>query len=162
MRHSLVATACALLVVLATAGLARADSQHFAPTKIKATKKGCSITFCMRSDGYKNHARPTVGQPGSYGPYTYLAGSVSAAYVKKAFPSVAVPPRGTLEHTIELDYDAHGITAGQTYDLTTVWNTSAVADGAAGQHVWGMTRSGVSPITFVAPQRLGANAKTAD
>lgn len=146
--------ACALL---AGAGLARAaGSQHFEPTRIKPTRKGCAITFCMRADASTVHARPTIGDAttGSWHASNYLVGSTSEPYVKAAFPAVAVPPNGTLEHTIELDYAASGITPGRRYDLTTAWNRSSASPGTRAEHVWGMTRQGVTPITFVAPPKL--------
>lgn len=153
MRHSLLTSACAALIVLATAGLASADSKHFQPTAVKATKKGCTVTFCAQSDGYNTHARVTIGDPsaGSWGPYTYRAGSVSKPYVKKVLPSQPVP-RTPTEITFELDYEADGIKPGHTYDLTTVWNSAAAAEGAEPQHVWGMSRSGVTPVSFTTPE----------
>lgn len=156
----LVATALVGLSLLASAA-ASADSKHFDPT-VTATRRGAKLKFGLRSDGYKTHARVVIGDPrsGSYGPHNYRDNSVKGPYAKHISEPVHVP--STLEHVIELDYDEMGLEAGKEYDLTTVWNsTSPGSKGAAAEHVWGMSRQGVTPVKFTAPERKPAASKAA-
>lgn len=151
----LVATAVLGLSLL-MGSVALADSKHFDP-KVEATKKGARLTFGMQSDRYKTHARVVIGnrKGGSWGPYTYRQGVVSSAYALHISNSVHVP--GGQEHVLEIDYDETPLTPGESYDLTTIWNGSAPSSKTAEpEHVWGMSRQGVTPVTFVAPERKGA------
>ena len=158
--RSIVSAVVGLSLLMGSA-LAMADSKHFDP-KVEATRKGVKLTFGLQSDRYKTHARVVVGnrKGGSFGPYTYIQGSVSPAYAMHISDAIHVP--GGQEHVLEIDYDETPLNPGEAYDLTTIWSSSAPGSKTqAPEHVWGMSREGVTPVTFIAPERKAAAKKKA-
>ena len=141
----------ALLLVVATAGAALANSSHVLPEKLTRTATGCTITFCVRPAGH-GYVRAIVGdhKGNGFNNTNYTGRVVQAPYALFRSPAQAVTAAGPL--TIHVPYDGGKLKSGEVVDLVTAWNRGAPAnDDAAAEHVWGMSRGSASGIQITLP-----------
>lgn len=141
----------ALVLVVASAGAALANSSHVTPEKITRTANGCSITFCVRPAGH-GYVRAVIGdhKGNGYNNANYTGRVIAKPYALFRGPTTQVTAAGPI--TIEVPYDGAKLKSGEVVDLVTAWNRGAPAnDDAGAEHVWGMSRGSAQGIQITLP-----------